>query len=48
MTSAKEAQECALEIMKSQGTGKRFTNYIGEWNTLMLYLEHQMKEEMNH
>jgi hypothetical protein len=39
MTEADDALECANEIMKSQGTGARFTNYIGEWNTLMLYLE---------
>ena len=46
-TSAQEALECAEAIMK--GDGKRgwalkMSEYIGEWNTLMLYLEKQARE----
>jgi len=44
MTTAKEAHEIAETLMKAQTRGK-FTEYVGEWNTLMLYLEDKMREE---
>lgn len=47
-TEAAKAMECAEAIMK--GNGKRawalkMTEYIGEWNTLMLYLEKRVRAE---
>ena len=41
--SAKEALECAKVIMV--GMKRKALDYIGEWNTLMLFLEAKVREE---
>lgn len=43
MTTAKEAHDLATAIM--EGMGKKATNFVGEWNTLLLYLEAQIRKE---
>jgi len=43
MTTAKEAHEIASGLMTAMG--KKALNHVGEWNTLMLYLESKMREE---
>lgn len=47
-TEAEEAKRCAEAIMT--GDGKRawavkMSQYLGEWNTLMLYLGKRVREE---
>ena len=43
MGDAFGALECAKVIM--DGMKKKALDYIGEWNTLMLYLEKKVREE---
>lgn len=43
MGEAFEALECAKEIMT--GMKRKALDYLGEWNTLMLYLEKKVREE---
>ena len=46
--TAKQAKECAEAIMKGDGGkawARKMVEYIGEWNTLTLYLETQVRAE---
>jgi len=42
-TEAERAIECANTIMS--GMKKKAFDYMGEWNTLLLYLEKRVREE---
>jgi hypothetical protein len=43
MTEAEEAKECAVLIM--DGMKKKALDWLGEWNTLLLYLDERIRAE---
>jgi hypothetical protein len=48
VTTAAEAKECATAILegdKSKGWARKMSDYLGEWNDLMLFLEAKIREE---
>jgi len=44
MTTAKEAHNIARTLMEIQPP-KKLVEYLGDWNTLLLYLEAKIREE---
>ena len=44
MSDAEVALGCANVLI--QAMGKKGVSYLGEWNTLMLYLEKRVREEV--
>ena len=42
-TEAEDVLSCASAIMK--GMGAKSIAYIGEWNTILMYLEKRVREE---
>jgi len=43
MTEAERAKECAVTIM--EGMKKKAFDYLGDWNTLLLYLDERIRAE---
>lgn len=42
-SEAERAKDCAVTIM--EGMKKKAFDYLGEWNTLLLYLDKRVNEE---
>lgn len=44
MTTAKEAHDLAAKLFEKQSK-KQMIEYVGEWNTLLCFLEDKIREE---